>query len=131
VTQPFGHVACWVDGTAAGTVALAMSVSLWRHDDGRLSLLHATGPGETRGAQRLRKDWERGRGRTLAGAEPVFIADDPATAICDWARREEPDVIVVGAGAGRPPGRDVGNLAGELVERAPCAVLVVQGSPKP
>ena len=131
MTQPFGHVACWIDGTAAGTVALATSVALWRHDDGRLSLLHATGRGETRDVQRLREDWERARGRTLPGAEPVFLLDDPATAICEWAEREAPDVIVVGAGAGRAPGRDVGNLADELVERAPCAVLVVPGSPGP
>jgi nucleotide-binding universal stress UspA family protein len=131
VTKPFGHVACWVDGTAAGTVALATSVALWRRDDGRLSLLHATSAGETRDARRLREDWDRGRGRTLPGAEPVFLADDPATAICEWADHEAPDVIVVGAGAGRAPGRDVGNLADELVERAPCAVLVVQGSSPP
>ncbi len=131
MTQPFGHVACWVDGTATGTAALATSVALWRRDDGRLSLLHAPGPNETRDAQRMRADWDRGRGRTLPGAEPVCLADDPATAICAWAARESPDVLVVGSGAGRAPGRETGILADELVERAPCAVLIVQGPPGP
>ena len=48
MTHPFGHVACWVDGTASGAAALAMAVDLWRDADGRLSLLHATPDGETR-----------------------------------------------------------------------------------
>jgi nucleotide-binding universal stress UspA family protein len=125
LTHPFGHVACWVDGTASGAAALAMAIDLWREADGRLSLLHATGPGETRDPGRLREDWLRGRGARLPGAEPVFLDDERGDAVCDWARREEPDVIVVGTGAGRPPGLPAGTLADDLLERAPCAVLVV------
>lgn len=131
MTHPFAHVACWVDGTAAGDAALATSVALWRDAGGRLTLLHATGAGETRDAARLREDWLRGRGRGLPGAEPAFLRDAPGDAVCDWARDEAPDVIVIGAGAGRPPGRDVGGLVDELLERAPCAVLVVDRARTP
>jgi hypothetical protein len=130
VPHPFGHIACWVDGTAAGAEALAASLELWRDGEGRLSLLHATGPGEARDAERLRADWLRGRGREMPGADAVFLAG--AAGVWDWARREAPDVIVVGAGAGRPPGLSAGGLVDELLERAPCAVLVVDPSrPRP
>ncbi len=125
MTHPFGHVACWVEGTASGGAALATAVELWRDADGRLSLLHTTGAGEARDAERLRDDWLRLRGAGMPGAEPVFLDDDPAESICGWAAREAPDVIVVGAGAGRPPGLTAGGLVGQLLERAPCAVLVV------
>lgn len=128
MTRPFGHVACWVDGTASGAAALAAAIDLWRDADGRLSLLHATDPTEARDPGRLRDDWMRVRGSRLPGAEPVFLADDPGDAVCDWARREEPDVIVVGAGAGRPPGLTAGGLVDQLLERAPCAVMIVDGA---
>ncbi|HET6689901.1 MAG TPA: universal stress protein [Miltoncostaeaceae bacterium] len=131
MTHPFGHVACWVDGTASGAAALAMAVDLWRDADGRLSLLHATPDGETRGPDRLRDDWLRLRGAGLPGAEPVFLTDDPGDAVCDWARSERPNVIVVGTGAGRPPGLTAGRLADQLLERAPCAVLLVEGARAP
>jgi nucleotide-binding universal stress UspA family protein len=94
VAHPLGHIACRVDGTAAGAGALAASVELWRDADGRQSLLHATGPG-----------------------------------VCDRARRQAPDVIVAGAGAGRPPGPSAGGLVDGLLEGAPCAVLVVDRGP--
>jgi len=131
LTHPFGHVACWGDGTASGAAALAVAIDLWRDADGRLSLLHATADGEARDPERLRDDGLRLRAAGLPGAEPVFLADHPGGAVCDWARREEPDVIVVGAGAGRPPGQAEGRLADELLERAPCAVLLVDGARAP
>ena len=131
MTHRFGHVACWVDGTASGASALATGIALWRVADGRLGLPHAAGPAETRDPERLRDDWMRVRGDRLPGAEPVFLTDDPGAAVCDWARREAPDVIVVGAGAGRPPGLTAGGLVDELLERAPCAVLVVEGARAP
>jgi nucleotide-binding universal stress UspA family protein len=126
--HPFGHVACWADGTASGAAALATATGLWRDAGGRLSVLHATAPGDTRDAGRMREDWIRGRGARLAGAEPVFLPDEAGATVCDWISREAPDVIVVGTGAGRPPGRTAGGLADELLERAPCAVLVVDGA---
>jgi nucleotide-binding universal stress UspA family protein len=131
LSHPFGHVACWVDGSASGAAALAMAIDLWRDAEGRLSLLHATAEAETRGPERLRDDWLRLRGAELPGAEPVFPADDPADAACEWARREEPDVIVAGGCAGRPPGLTAGRLADQLLERAPCAVLLVDGAGAP
>ena len=131
MTHPFGHIGCWVDGTASGAAALAMAVELWADANGRLSLLHATGPSETRDAAGLHDDWLRGRGGALPGAEPVFLTGDEGDAICDWAHREAADVIVVGAGAGRPPGLTAGRLVGQLLERAPCAVLVVDGARVP
>lgn len=127
MAHPFGHIACWVGGTAAGAGALAASVELRRDADGRLSQLHPTGPGETRDADGLRADCLRARGKETHGAEPVFLAGGGP--VCDRARREAPDVIVVGAGAGRPPGPSAGGLVDELLEGAPCAGLVVDRGP--
>ena len=131
MTHPFGHIACWVDGTASGAAALATALDLWRDANGRLSLLYPIVAGETRDRERLRDDWLRARRDELPGAEPVFLPDGEGEAICDWARRSATDVIVVGGGAGRPPGRSAGRLVGQLLERAPCAVLVVDAARVP
>lgn len=125
--HPFGHIACCVDGSSSGAAALETSLALWGDAGGRLSLLHG-GPGlRDQDPAVLADEWLRRRGGEMPGAEPVFLVGEQGAAVCDWAREAEPDLIVVGANSGRLPGLVAGGFVHDLLERAPCAVLVVGG----
>ncbi|MGE3139361.1 MAG: universal stress protein [Thermoleophilia bacterium] len=130
MTHPFGHIACWVDITPSGATALAVARGLWSEAGGRLSLLHGAS-GRTEDPAGLQERWRRLRGEDLPGAEPVFLTGEHGASACDWARLQDPDVIVIGADAGRLPGLEVGGLVDHLLEEAPCAVLVVPAPVRP
>ena len=123
--HPFGHIACCVDGSPSGTVALETSLALWGEAGGRLSLLHNGPSWRDRDPAELADEWLRRRGAEMPGAEPVFLTGEHGAAVCDWAQEAHPDVIVVGARSGRLPGLVAGGFVHDLLERAPCTVLVV------
>jgi nucleotide-binding universal stress UspA family protein len=137
VTPPsLTHIACSIAGARSGPAAVAtarslaggvrLSLLLGRpYDivpetvDGQTVFRHADPEASARQWRRLRDD--------LPEAEPVFLPGDEATAICAWAARERPDILVVGADAGFAPGRQAARFVGHLLERAPCPVLIVRG----
>ncbi len=60
--------------------------------------------------------------------EPVLVRGRAASAIVDQAREMEADVIVLGhRGQGRWDSMLLGSVAAEVVDRAPCPVLVARG----
>ena len=87
-------------------------------------------------------EWEAGRThaddgvrRTVellgsrAGVESRIEAGDPATAICEVAREEEVDVVVVGSrGHGFFRRALLGSVSSHVLHHAPCPVLVVRSS---
>jgi len=64
-------------------------------------------------------------------ASTVFRWGDPVTEIIQYAREQQCDLIVCGSrGAGNLTGWLLGSISRELVQRAPCSVLVVRSIPK-
>lgn len=64
-------------------------------------------------------------------ASTVLLWGDPLTEIVRYAREQECDLIVCGSrGAGNLTGWLLGSVSRELVQRAPCSVLVVRSIPK-
>ena len=121
--HPFGHIACCVDGSPSGTVALETSLA-----EARPAVQQAqptSGLAPERDPAELADEWLRRRGAEMPGAEPVFLTGEHGPAVCDWAQEAHPDVIVVGARSGRLPGLVAGGFVHDLLERAPCTVLVV------
>jgi nucleotide-binding universal stress UspA family protein len=61
----------------------------------------------------------------LAGAEVVVGV--PWQAVCDKARREEVDLVVIGSHGYSGFDRVLGTTAAKVVNHAPCSVVVVRG----
>ena len=74
---------------------------------------------------RLLREAERTLGRRGVRAEPVRAAGQPATEILSAAEAIGADVIVVGGHRRRMPHLVRSSLAGTLIRRASCDVLVV------
>jgi nucleotide-binding universal stress UspA family protein len=137
VAAGYAHIACCIDGSPCGGAALDSAVALWRASGGRLSLVHV-GPyplalGPPGGAPFRREDlnadareWLRRRAGEIPRAEPVFLQGVRGPATCAWAEGADVDLIVVGAGSGRMRGLMPGPFVHELLEHAPCSVLVVR-----
>ena len=49
---------------------------------------------------------------------------DPATTLCEEARRLDASTIVVGNRGTRGPGRLFGSIAKNVTKQAPCAVMI-------
>lgn len=63
-------------------------------------------------------------------ASTVLLRGDPLTEIVKYAREQECDLIVCGSrGAGNLTGWLLGSVSRELVQHAPCSVLVVRSVP--
>ena len=63
-------------------------------------------------------------------AGTVLLRGDPVTEIVKYAREQECDLIVCGSrGAGNLTGWLLGSVSRELVQHAPCSVLVVRSVP--
>jgi non-specific serine/threonine protein kinase len=56
----------------------------------------------------------------------VLEAPDPATAIVEYARRNNVDHIVIGARASSALRRYLGSVSSQVVAEAPCSVTVVR-----
>ena len=63
-----------------------------------------------------------------AGVEltTAVLEGDPAKVLCAEAERLEADLIVVGSVRTQGVGRVLGSVAGDVLRRAPCAVLVAK-----
>jgi CBS domain-containing membrane protein len=138
----FDHVLVAVDFGDGTAPAVAAGLALARQHAARLTLLHVLPP-PTRallapGVPREMLDWARRQQRERCLADlgalvppgstleigRLVVTGDPATAIASAASRLAVDLIVVG---GRARRRFLGPcLTDELVERAPCPVLVVR-----
>lgn len=55
----------------------------------------------------------------------AVVLSDPATALCEEAVRLEASTIVVGNKRVQGAARVLGSIAGDVVKRAPCNVLIV------
>lgn len=65
-------------------------------------------------------------GEEAARAESEAQVGDPADEICQFARTEAVDLIVIGTRGTGPDGRSLGTVSSKVVALAPCPVLLVQ-----
>jgi nucleotide-binding universal stress UspA family protein len=140
VGAPYAHIGCLIDGSSCGAIALGAAITLWRASGGRLSVVDVgppPGSGPLGVAAVLRRDDPAAAGRELLratargipGAEAVWLNGPAADAVRAWATGDRVDLLVVGAGAGDPPGAGRARLVHELAGHAPCPVMVVRSSP--
>jgi nucleotide-binding universal stress UspA family protein len=137
MAPPYPHIACCLDESEASLRALAEARRLRALGPGRLSLVHVLEtplPGTVLPeAVAALTETPEGSLRwlgELAGAGdyeyPVVLDQQfPPKAVCEWAARVGPDLIV--AAAVRKPGQRLlhGAFAGHLAYHAPCPVLLV------
>ena len=138
---PYAHIACCIDDSQASMQALAAARELRRLGTGRLSLVHVaprpllftTGPhGEPvpdpADLWTTEGDWLRAQVRPQE--EPVLLEGVPPTAVCEWARTADVDLIVAAAHRSAMERALLGSFAAQLAHHAPCSVLLVRGSPR-
>ena len=138
----FGQILVAVDFEEGTAATVATGVALARRHGARLTLLHVLPPPSRSllapGVPREMLDWSRRQHRdrclgelgALVSRESALeigrlvTTGDPVTAIAGTASRLVADVIVVG---GRARRRFLGpSVTDELIDRAPCPVLVVR-----
>lgn len=138
-------IVCPVDLSQGARGAVAYAAALARLHQADLHLLHV--PGEASGTPTVRAEWAQGIGLAAVvggalwgpeGADPqrevsLRLATErghPVDAIAAYARRNDADLIVIGAryGAAGSWPRDA-SVASVLGRSAPCRVLVVPHPP--
>ena len=138
----FDHVLVTVDFDKSTAATVATGIAVARRHRARLTLLHVLPPRSrallAHGVPGEILDWARRQERdrclgdlgALVPSEPTLevgrlvVTGDPSAAIAGAASRLEADLIVVGSPGRR---RFLGpSLTDELLERAPCPVLVVR-----
>ena len=137
MASPYPHIACCIDQSEASGRALAEARRLRAFGAGRLSLVHVLEgpiPGTVlpEALAALTETPEgslRWLGELAAAGDyeyPVVLDQQfPPKAVCEWAARVGPDLIV--AAAVRKPGQRLlhGAFAGYLAYHARCAVLLI------
>jgi nucleotide-binding universal stress UspA family protein len=119
------------DGSPSATGAIALAASMPWPPDTRLDLVRVGGDAPGDGGQ-LPEDVQdavallSGPGRIVRA---TIATGRPATTLRDLAMQTSADLIVLGS-RGHSPIRSLllGSVSAELVERAPCSVLVARGS---
>jgi nucleotide-binding universal stress UspA family protein len=135
------HVACCldIDGRAERVLAVARTVAA--ESGARLTLVHGaprpvlespTDGGWTASPDdpsRTAAAWLRELAGD-AGAEAAVVTGTTPSVVCEWAERERPDLLVVGASRGALQRATKGGFAAHLAYHAPCHVLVVRPTPR-
>ncbi|MEM6730667.1 MAG: universal stress protein [Myxococcota bacterium] len=132
------------DFTDASKNALEHAAFIAMKNDATLHVLHVRVPftdsisakeSELPGAQTIQQAIDRVSEDEMAALSPKFevplvrkvISDfDPADAICEYAKRNEADLIVVGTHGRRGFARlMIGSIAGRVIRKSPVSVLAV------
>jgi nucleotide-binding universal stress UspA family protein len=117
------------DGSPAAAGAIRMAASLPWPDASELHVVRVASSSRRQAADRADLDAAAsmlaGEGRDVATA---LVAGRPATVLRDRATELQADLLILGA-RGLSPIRELllGSVSAELIERAPCSVLVARG----
>ena len=135
MSAPYDHIACCIDESDGSQAALQEATRLRALGPGRLSIVHVMPSPIIYGESLILPPADEianaaghwvDHQRELAGAsEAVLLSGDPARAVCDWARAEQPDLLVAGAYRGVFLRLALGSFASYLAYHAPCPVLLV------
>lgn len=77
----------------------------------------------------IREDSKRWLDEVVAanpGCEGVFLDGYPPAVVCEWAEREDVDLIVASSSRGVVARVLLGSFAGYLARHAPCSVLLTR-----
>jgi nucleotide-binding universal stress UspA family protein len=130
----YAHIACCLDGSAAGDAALAAAIRMQALGDGRLTLVHVMEAGlEYAGFSTDvgAKDAEHSRAwleqmvALVPGADGVLLDGHAPTVVCEWAAGQGVDLLVAVRHHGRAERILLGSFASHLAYNAPSAVLLV------
>ena len=140
------HILHATDFSKASRPAFATALELAKRDGARLSLLHVLVPpspfiGDELPASylelqaRARREAERHLAAAVDKAkragvrvQATLVEGVPAEKIVRAARRQEPDMVVIGTHGRTGLGRIfMGSVAERILQRAPCPVLTVRG----
>lgn len=135
---PFRHVAVCVEDSAQSRRALYEARVLRGLGAARLSVVHVAqwpmayltgGFGmviDPTDVFEREQEWLAETVREADGEEPVFLTGYPPVAVCEWAAKEHPDVIV--AAAHRALGERIllGSFAHYVAYHSPCSVLLTR-----
>lgn len=137
----FSHIACCIDDSEAGMVALAHAERLRDLSRGRLSIVHAIAPppflvsmaAQLGGApvhdddaeRKAAQAWLDGIAAGMDGAEPVLLEGHPGETVCAWARDMGVDTMVAASHGGRIERALLGSFAAFITQHAPCPVLLI------
>ena len=145
MTQPSApsahrHVVCGVETVEASAPAIAEAGRVAAAAGARLSLVHVSGTvaGFTGGTTSRQRPPDELQAELIvdvhswldpaaerAGADAVVIVgDDPSSALKDWVREQDADLIVV-CPHRRGLSRLLGSFAAGVVRDAPCPVMLV------
>jgi nucleotide-binding universal stress UspA family protein len=134
--SPYEHIACCIEDSDASRAALAEARRLRALGPGRLTLVHVApspviygeglGPPPEDEISAAASRWLTELAASVDGAERVLLSGHPGAAVCDWAGRAGPDLLVAAAHRGLVQRLALGSFAGYLAYHAPCAVLVVR-----
>ena len=134
MADAYTHIACCLDGSAAGDAALAAAIRMRSLGPGKLTLLHVTEPGLAyagfsidAGLENLDtvRTWMKNILALAPGADGVLLEGHPASAISDWAKNNGVDLLVAVRHRGRAERILLGSFAQHMTYNAPCAVLLV------
>lgn len=140
------HILHATDFSKASRPAFAKALELAKQDGARVSLLHVLVPPSPFIGDELPSSYldlqaraRREAGRHLAAAvdkakkagvrvEATLVEGVPAEKIIGAARRQHPDMIVIGTHGRTGLGRIfMGSVAERVLQRTPCPVLTVRG----
>jgi nucleotide-binding universal stress UspA family protein len=131
----YAHIACCLDGSAAGDAALAAAIRMHSLGEGRLTLVHVMEAGlqyagfatdvGIEDADHSRA-WLEQMLALAPGSDGVLLEGHAPTAVCEWAAGNAVELIVAVRHHGRAERILLGSFASHLAYNAPSAVLLVK-----
>jgi len=141
MSLPYRRIAVCVDDSDASMDALAQAVRLHEPGAEALQIVHVVpwppvSLGATAGAWipdpepaiAAARSWLESVTKGIGRAEPVLLLGHPPAAVCDWAERANPDLIVAAAHRGLVERALLGSFSAHVARHAPCHVLLVRPS---
>ncbi len=135
MADAYRHIACCLDGSAAGDAALAAALRMRSLGPGALTLVHVMEPGlayagfstdlGVEDPANSRK-WMESVLALAPGADGVLLEGHAPTAVCDWAAGHDVDLIVAVRHRGRAERVLLGSFAQHLAYGAPCELLLAE-----
>ncbi len=135
MADAYAHIACCLDGSAAGDAALAAAIRMRALGDGGLTLVHVMEAGveaysgyptdAINDDAHAARAWLEQLVALAPGADGVLLEGHPATTVTEWARGAGIDLLIAVRHRGKVEHLVLGSFAQHLAYNAPCEVMLV------
>jgi nucleotide-binding universal stress UspA family protein len=135
VADAYAHIACCLDGSAAGDAALAAAIRMRALGDGTLTLVHVMEAGVEAYSgypteaisddAHAARTWLEQMVALAPGADGVLLEGHPSTTVTEWAREAGIDLLIAVRHRGKVEHLLLGSFAQHLAYNAPCEVMLV------